>query len=71
MKPKTIVLLVILALILIVFIQNTEVVAFPILFWKISMPRIIFLLVMTAVGFIIGYTVGRSGKKTSTSTVTD
>ena len=43
---------------LIVIFQNTEVVAFQILFWQFSMSRIIWLLIMLLVGFIAGYVVG-------------
>ena len=68
MKAKTIIVLIMTILALIVIFQNTEVVAFQILFWQFSMSRIIWLLIMLLVGFITGYVVGtlkRAGDRSS------
>lgn len=59
MKPKTIVALVIMGLFLIILLQNTQVVTLRILFWKISMSRIIILPLVTIIGFIAGFFTGR------------
>lgn len=55
MKPKTIFLLVIALLIFIVILQNAGVASFKILFWQLSMSRIIWVLLFVAVGFAAGY----------------
>lgn len=54
MKAKTIIILVLILLLLIILIQNTQVVTFSLLFWKISMSRIVLLVVTILLGFIIG-----------------
>lgn len=55
MKFKSYLILAILLLVIIIFIQNTEVVNFKIYFWKISISRIILLPSLLIVGFIVGY----------------
>ena len=47
---------------LILLIQNAEVVSFRILFWKISMSRIIAFPMLVLVGAVVGYIVGRHTK---------
>ncbi len=59
MKPKYIILLIIAILSLIVLLQNTQVVMFRILFWKIEMSRVVMILLLLALGFISGFVVGR------------
>lgn len=61
MKLKTIIILVLIALILIIFIQNTQVVTLKILFWKISMSRI-FIPLLILIGFFLGFLVARVKK---------
>jgi uncharacterized integral membrane protein len=63
MKPKTIVLLIFAVLLLIILLQNTQVVSLQLLFWNISMSRIIFLPLVLIIGFVIGYFVGRASHK--------
>ena len=59
MKPKATVTLVFGILVLIVFLQNTQVVSVRFLFWQLSMSRIIFLPLIMLTGFIVGFFVGR------------
>ena len=54
MKPKTIIIFILILLLLIILIQNTQVVTFHLLFWKISMSRIVLLVVTICLGFVIG-----------------
>ena len=63
MKPKTIILLILLALFLVFLLQNTEVVQLKFLFWKVEMSRIIFFPLTLLVGIIIGYVLTKVGKK--------
>jgi len=63
MKPKTIIILILIILSLIIAIQNIEVVDLQLLFWKISMSRIIFMVFLLLVGFILGYLVAKLVKK--------
>ena len=70
MKPKTIVILVLVALFAIVLIQNTQVVTLRLLFWKVGMSQIILVPLTMVIGFILGYLVdkvtgshGKQGKK--------
>ena len=57
MKHWAVVIVVILCLI--ILIQNAQVVSFNILFWKISMSRIIAFPLLVLVGVVIGYVFGR------------
>jgi len=59
MKFKNIGLASVGILILVVFLQNTQVVSFQFLFWKLSMSRIILLPLVMFGGFIIGFLVGK------------
>ena len=43
----------------IVIMQNTEVVAFQLLFWKFNMSRILLLLVTLILGFALGYVIAK------------
>ena len=47
-------------LILIILLQNTQVLTMRLLFWEVSMSRIIFVPVILAVGFIFGFILGRN-----------
>jgi uncharacterized integral membrane protein len=66
-SPKFITTLVLIVLLVILLIQNTQAVSLKIYFWKISMPEFILIPVVLAIGFIAGYLVaimtGRSRKK--------
>lgn len=63
MKPKTIAILTAAVLLLIILLQNTQIVSIQFLFWELGMSRIIFLPLVMAIGFIIGYVVGRMSRK--------
>jgi len=63
MKPKITALIILLALLLVLIIQNAQDVIFRILFWRISMPQIIFVPLAVVLGFFLGYFVGRSDRK--------
>ena len=54
MKAKTIIILVLFLLLLIILIQNTQVVTFHLLFWKIGMSRIVLLVLSILLGFVVG-----------------
>ncbi|MFH1846477.1 MAG: lipopolysaccharide assembly protein LapA domain-containing protein [Candidatus Omnitrophota bacterium] len=62
MKPKNIALVILGVLVLIVLLQNTQVVSVRLLFWELSMSRIILLPLILSIGFIIGVFVGRRSK---------
>ena len=55
MKLKGIIITVIIALIGIVIIQNTDIVGFKFLFWEVQMSRIILFPLLVFVGMIIGF----------------
>lgn len=55
MKPKVTVTLVLVALFLIILVQNTQVVTLRFLFWKISMWQIVLITLAILVGFVLGY----------------
>ncbi len=55
MKPKAIVILVLVVLFLIILIQNTHVITLNLFFWKVSLSTIILILFVLLGGFIIGY----------------
>jgi len=59
MKPKLVVVLVLIALFLIVLIQNTQVVTLRLFFWKIGMSQIILIPLTMLIGFVVGYLVTR------------
>ncbi len=60
MNLKIVLIIIILALFLIVTLQNTEVSLFKVLFWDIEMSRIVFIFIAILVGFIAGYVVGKT-----------
>ncbi|MCF7885798.1 MAG: LapA family protein [Candidatus Marinimicrobia bacterium] len=55
MKTRQIFIVIISLLLLIILLQNTQVVNFHLLFWKISMSQIILLFLVSIISFIIGY----------------
>ncbi|MFC2161175.1 LapA family protein [Acidobacteriota bacterium] len=66
MKPKIIIILILIAVSILFVLQNTQVVEFQLLFWTFVMSRIIVISFMLLIGFVIGYLVARmeKGKKT-------
>lgn len=64
MKPKIIIILILIAFFLVIVVQNTQVVEFQLLFWKFAMSRIIVISFMMLIGFVLGYLVARMEKDT-------
>jgi uncharacterized integral membrane protein len=60
MKPMTIVILILVALFVIILVQNTQVVTLRLLFWKLGMSQIILVPLTMLIGFIIGYIVAKT-----------
>jgi len=59
MDFKKISLMILCVLLFIILLQNTQVVEIRLLFWKISMSRIIVLLLTLLVGFVFGFLVAK------------
>jgi len=65
MRPKFIVVLVLITLFLIILIQNIQPVTLRLFFWKVGMPQIILMPLTMAIGFIAGFIVAKvTGNKT-------
>jgi len=65
MRPKFIVVLVLIALFLIILIQNIQPVTLRLFFWKVGMPQIILIPLTMAIGFVVGFIVSKvTGNKT-------
>ena len=62
MKPKILIVVVLLVLLAVVLFQNTQEVIFRIFFWKISMSQVILVPLAVFLGFLFGYFVGRTGR---------
>lgn len=62
MKPKTVVIFIIIVLFLVILLQNVRVITLYILFWEISMSQIIFLPIIFIVGVLVGYLLRVIGK---------
>ncbi|HBR14005.1 MAG TPA: DUF1049 domain-containing protein [Candidatus Omnitrophica bacterium] len=60
MKPKMIVVVLVIVMALIILSQNTQVVTVHVLFWDLSMSRIILIPFLLLVGFIIGFFIGKN-----------
>lgn len=58
-KTKTIIILVLIALFVIILIQNTQVVTLRLFFWKLGMSQIILIPLIMAIGFVIGFIVSK------------
>jgi len=63
MKGKTIFILVLVALLAILLIQNSALIPFRLFFWSAYMPVFILVLGVFAVGLIIGYLAARFDRK--------
>ncbi|UNC92448.1 lipopolysaccharide assembly protein LapA domain-containing protein [Candidatus Contubernalis alkaliaceticus] len=55
MKPKLIAIFIFVLLFIIVLVQNNYVTIINLLFWKISMPQVIIILLSMMIGFAAGY----------------
>lgn len=60
MKTKLLIVGVLLVLIVILLVQNTQEVMFKIYFWKISMSQMILVPLAVLVGFLFGYFLAKS-----------
>ena len=63
MKGKTVLILVLVALLAILLIQNSALIPFRLFFWSAYMPVFILVLGVFAVGLIIGYLAARFDRK--------
>lgn len=63
MKAKNIAILIVSIVLFIILLQNTQVVSLRLLFWKISMSRIILLPLIMLIGFSVGFIVGKKKKE--------
>jgi uncharacterized integral membrane protein len=59
MKPKVIFILVVIALFLIILVQNTQVVTLRLFFWEAAMSQIILIPLIMIIGFVVGYFVAK------------
>lgn len=64
MKPKTIVILVLIVLAIVIVLQNSQMVTLQLFFWKIMMSRIIFMVGLLVVGFALGFLVAKMTQRT-------
>ena len=74
MKPKTIIIAILIILCIIVLLQNTQIVTMRFLFWEASISRIFLLPLLIIFGFIIGYVTAKfekSGKPKTKETELD
>lgn len=55
MKPKTIAILIVLALFIIVLLQNMDNIVLQLLLWNIQMPLLILILSSVFLGWIVGW----------------
>ena len=58
-KPKIIIALVSIAILLVILIQNTQVVTLQLLFWEISMSQILLTSFTLLIGLVSGYIVAK------------
>jgi lipopolysaccharide assembly protein A len=63
MNTKSIIIIILIAVFLIVLLQNTQVVELRLLFWKITMSRVILFPLTLLIGFVIGYITAKLGKR--------
>ena len=65
MRPKLIIVLVLIALFLVILIQNIQPVTLRLFFWKVGMSQIILIPITMAIGFVVGFIVAKvTGKQT-------
>jgi len=63
MKTKTILVLALLALLAVLFIQNTAIVRYHFLFWTVSLSQVILAPLLALIGFLTGFLVGVMGRR--------
>jgi len=59
MRPKFIVVLILIALFLIILIQNIQPVTLQLFFWKVGVSQIILIPLIMAIGFVVGFVVSK------------
>ena len=59
-RAKLTLSLVLLALVVLFTVQNTQVVEVRLLFWKLSMSRVLLIFLLLAVGAILGWVAGNA-----------
>ena len=59
MKPKTIGIILIILLVLIIHMQNTQVVTLNLLFWQLSMSQIVLMFIILTLSFAAGFIVAK------------
>jgi uncharacterized integral membrane protein len=63
MKAKILIVAVLLTLLVILLVQNTQEVVFRIYFWKIGMSQVILVPLAVLVGFLFGYFAAKMGRE--------
>jgi uncharacterized integral membrane protein len=63
MKPKTVISLVLVALVAVLVLQNSMLVPFRMLLWPVYMPVFLLVLGVFAIGLVVGYLAGRTGRR--------
>jgi len=67
MKFRDIILVLLIVLVLIFVLQNTQIIEVKVLFWKLSISRVILIVLALVVGFILGrlsrISLGQGSKK--------
>lgn len=63
MKPKWVIILILLVFVIILIVQNTQVIVYRFLFWQVGASQIMLVPLVLLVGFVIGYLVGRKGSR--------
>ena len=65
MRPKTIVSLVVLAVILVVLLQNTTVITLRFLFWDTQISQAIVGILLLVLGIVVGYVLAKIPRRKS------
>ncbi|MDY6863085.1 MAG: DUF1049 domain-containing protein [Thermodesulfobacteriota bacterium] len=63
MNYKTVLIVIISIIIFIIFLQNIEICIVNVLFWKIQIPRIIWMIITIVIGIIIGSLLAKRKKR--------
>ena len=61
MKKKLIIISILMFLLMILIVQNTQSIYLNIFFWSIAMPQIVFIPILFACGFVIGFLTSKIG----------
>ncbi|MDD8016629.1 MAG: LapA family protein [Acidobacteriota bacterium] len=63
MKAKLVIALVLVALLVVLFIQNTQNVTYRLYFWSVSISQMILVPLIALLGFLVGFIVGSLARK--------